>query len=154
MERSFAHFSEVINYVKGTTQAPLQLVRYLSGVNHGDKRIIVVDGEIYGAFIRRSKTGHWVNNVSGDGKCIKAEISDYEKNAIADTVGAYQKRGLHTLGYDFLQDDDGTWRISEINVGNVGGFARLQDLTKIPVMERLIDWLIYFAESSRTSTLY
>ena len=146
--RSFAHFSEVINYVKGTTQAPLQLVRYLSQVNQGDKRIIVVDGKIYGAFIRRSKTGHWVNNVSGDGECIKAEISDYEKNAIADTVGAYQKRGLHTLGYDFLQDDDGTWRISEINVGNVGGFARLQDLTKIPVMERLLDWLIYFAKSS------
>lgn len=145
--RSFIHFSEVIDYVRGTTQAPLQLVRYLSQVNQGDKRIVVVDGEIYGAFIRRSKTGHWVNNVSGDGECIEAEISDFEKDAIADTVGAYQERGLHTLGYDFLQDDDGIWRISEINAGNVGGFARIEELTHTTVMERLIDWLIYFAKS-------
>ena len=145
--RSFIHFSDVINYVQGTTKAPLQLVRYLSGVNQGDKRIIVVNGEIYGAFLRRSKTGHWVNNISGDGECVLAEISDYEKNAIAGTVGAYQERGLHTLGYDFLQDDDGRWRISEINAGNIGGFARLEDLTKTTVMDRLIDWLIYFAKS-------
>ena len=146
--RSFEHFSEVIDYVGGTTQAPIQLVRYLSQVNQGDKRIVVVDGEIYGAFLRRSKTGHWVNNVSGDGECIEAEISDCEKDAIADTVGAYQERGLHTLGYDFLQDDDGTWRISEINAGNIGGFARLEELTHTPVMARFINWLIYFAKSS------
>ena len=149
--RSFENFSEVIDYVKGTTQAPLQLVRYLSQVNQGDKRIVVVDGEIYGAFIRRSKTGHWVNNVSGDGECIEAEISDFEKDAIADTVGAYQERGLHTLGYDFLQDEDGIWRISEINAGNIGGFARLEQLTQATVMTRFIDWLIYFGKSTISS---
>ena len=146
--RSFENFSEVIDYVKGTTQAPLQLVRYLSQVNQGDKRIVVVDGEIYGAFIRRSKTGHWVNNVSGDGECVLAKINDFERDAIADTVGAYQERGLHTLGYDFLQDEDGRWRISEINAGNIGGFARLEQLTQTPVMTRFIDWLIYFAKSN------
>ena len=146
--RSFADFSAVINYVKGTTEAPLQLVRYLSRVNQGDKRIVVVDGEIYGAFLRRSKTGHWVNNVSGDGECVLAEISDFEKDAIANTVEAYQERGLHTLGYDFLQDDDGIWRISEINAGNIGGFARLEELTQTPVMSRFINWLIYFVKSS------
>jgi len=150
--RSFPHFSEVINYCKGSTEAPLQLVRYLDRVNQGDKRVVVVDGEIYGAYLRRSKTGHWVNNVSGDGECLLAEISDFERNAIADTVGAYQERGLHTLGYDFLQDDDGRWCISEINAGNIGGFARLEELTQTPVMDRFIDWLIDFAKSSSDPT--
>ncbi|ELS05559.1 glutathione synthase/ribosomal protein S6 modification enzyme (glutaminyl transferase) [Xenococcus sp. PCC 7305] len=145
--RSFEHFSEVMDYARGATQAPLQLVRYLSQVNQGDKRIVVVDGEIYGAYIRRSITGHWVNNVSGDGECILSDISDWERDAIADTVGAYQKRGLHTLGYDFLQDDDGRWRISEINAGNIGGFARLEQLTQTPVMDHFIDWLVDFAKS-------
>ena len=145
--RSVADFASVIDYVRGSTQAPLQLVRYLSQVNQGDKRIVVVDGEIYGSYLRRSKTGHWVNNVSGDGECVLAEISNWEKDAIADTVVAYQKLGLHTLGYDFLQDDDGIWRISEINAGNIGGFARLEELTQTPVMARFINWLIYFAQS-------
>ncbi len=58
----------------------------------------------------------------------------------------YQQRGLHTLGYDFLLDDQGSWCISEINAGNIGGFARLEQLTGKPIMKKLIDWLITFAQ--------
>ena len=121
-------------------------MRYLKRVDEGDKRVVVVDGEIYGAYIRRSQSGHWVNNVSGDGECTLAEITDAEREAIAKTVGHYRDRGLHTLGYDFLMDNDGTWRISEINAGNIGGFARLELLTNKPVVERLISWMIEFAQ--------
>ena len=142
----FNNFSQVIDYLTDQTSAPIQFVRYLKQVKQGDKRVVVVDGEIYGAYLRRSKSGHWVNNVSGDGECILADITDAEKEAISSTVGAYQARGLHTLGYDFLLDDDGVWRISEINAGNVGGFARLEQLTQTPVMARFVDWLIDFSE--------
>ena len=106
---------------------------------------MVVDGEIYGSYLRRSKSGHWVNNVSADGECTLVDISIEERDAIAHTVGHYQRMGLHTLGYDFLMDDDGTWRISEINAGNIGGFARLELLTGRPVMDRFIGWLLDFA---------
>lgn len=146
----YSDFYEVINYLQGTTGTPIQLVRYLQHVQQGDKRIVVVDGEIYGAYLRRSKSGHWVNNVSGDGECLLAEITDAEKNAIAHTVKAYQTLGLYTLGYDFLLDDDGIWRISEINAGNIGGFARLEQLTQTPIMARFIDWLINFANGKNT----
>ena len=146
-QRSFNSFAEVLSFITNQTSEPLQLVRYLNNVQQGDKRVVVVDGEIYGAYVRRSKSGHWVNNVSGDGECLLASITATEKEAIADTVAAYQSRGLHTLGYDFLQDDDGVWRISEINAGNIGGFARLEQLTQTPVMARFVDWLITFSEN-------
>ncbi len=143
--RTFAHFSQVIPYLQGNTEQPLQFVRYLNQVHQGDKRIIVVDGEIYGAFIRRSKSGHWINNISGDGECFLAEISDLEREAIEQTIIHYQSRNLRTLGYDFLMDEAENWRISEINVGNIGGFARLEQLTGQPIMQQLINWLIDFA---------
>lgn len=146
----FNDFSQVIKYAQGTTNQPLQLVRYLNKVNQGDKRVVVVDGEIYGAYIRISESGHWVNNVSGDGKCYLSDVSELEKEAIAATVVHYQQRGLHTLGYDFLMDDNGNWVISEINAGNIGGFARLQELTGQPVMNKFIDWLVKFAQSNQT----
>ena len=107
---------------------------------------MVVDGEIYGAYLRVSSSGHWVNNVSGDGQCILTDITPFEQEAIANTVTHYQKRGLHTLGYDFLMDDDGNWCISEINAGNIGGFARLEELTNQPVMHRFIDWLFQYSQ--------
>lgn len=148
-QHSFNDFSQVLDYLIARTPEPIQFVRYLKQVSQGDKRIVVVDGEIYGAYLRRSKSGHWVNNVSSDGECLLTDITDAEKEAISNTVGAYQIRGLHTLGYDFLLDDDGVWRISEINAGNIGGFARLEQLTQTPVMTRFVDWLINFSESKK-----
>ncbi|WP_204103901.1 MULTISPECIES: YheC/YheD family protein [Spirulina sp. CCY15215] len=144
--REFTLFSEVMNYLQQSQNDPLIFMRYLTRVDAGDKRIVVVDGEIYGAYIRRSASGHWINNVSKDGECFLAEITSEEKEAIAETVDAYRDRGLHTLGYDFLMDEAGKWRISEINAGNIGGFARLELLTSQPIMERLLTWLVKFAQ--------
>lgn len=147
---TFPDFSHVMkclqsDCINGNCEA-IQFCRYLPNTIAGDKRVVVVNGEIYGSYLRKSKSGHWVNNVSADGTCTLAGISEDEREAIAQTVGYYQQMGLHTLGYDFLMDDDGTWRISEINAGNIGGFARLEQLTGEPVMNRLIDWLLAFAQ--------
>lgn len=147
--QEFANFSQAFTYLQGTTHKPLQFVRYLSRVGAGDKRVVVVNGEIYGAYVRRSKSGHWINNVSSDGECFLADVTKAEREAIDGTVEHYRRRGLMTLGYDFLQDEDGTWRISEINAGNIGGFARLELLTGEPVMDRFLNWLIEFTESNR-----
>ena len=151
--RQFASFSEVMAYLQLNPRSVLQFARYLPTVHAGDKRVLVVDGEIYGAYLRRSRSGHWVQNVSLDGECTLAEIGDAERDAIARTVPFYSALGLHTLGYDFLQDERGDWRIGEINAGNIGGFARLQLMTGESVCDRLASWLIEFAnrESDRES---
>ncbi|MBE9028217.1 hypothetical protein IQ266_00420 [filamentous cyanobacterium LEGE 11480] len=143
--QTFSTFAAVMTYLLSHTDEPLQFVRYLSQVTAGDKRIVVVDGEIYGAYIRRSRSGYWVNNVSFDGDCILSEVTPAEQQAIAGTVEQYRSRGLHTLGYDFLLDHDGVWRISEINAGNIGGFARLEQLTGEAIADRFLNWLINFA---------
>lgn len=145
---SFANFSDVMRFLRGNSIEPIQFCRFLPRTDQGDKRVVVVDGEIYGAYVRRSKSGHWVNNVSADGECVLTDVTAEEREAIAHTVGYYRDLGLHTLGYDFLMDNDGTWRISEINAGNIGGFARLELLTGEPVMDRLTDWLLAFTQRS------
>lgn len=148
--RSFETLAQLLQYLQGNDPEPLQFVRYLNSVTAGDKRIVVVDGEIYGAYIRRSKSGYWVNNVSVDGECELAEISSDEQEAIEQTVGLHCDRNLHTLGYDFLLDDDGIWKISEINVGNIGGFARLEALSGEKICDRFINWLLNFAQGSNS----
>ena len=149
--QTYDSFGAVMQSLQSGQTEPLQFCRFLQRIDAGDKRVVVVDGEIYGSYLRRSKRGHWVNNVSVDGECTLAKVSAIEREAIERTVPHYQALGLHTLGYDFLLDDDGTWRISEINVGNIGGFARLELLTGNPVMARLINWLIDFAGRSQST---
>jgi len=143
----FNKFADVMNHLQVGQTEEIQFCRYLKHTDAGDKRVVVVNGEIYGSYLRKSKSGHWVNNVSHDGECTIADINDDEIEAIECTVNHYQDLGLHTLGYDFLLDDDGTWRISEINVGNIGGFARLELLTGKPVMNHLISWLLEYAQN-------
>ena len=49
------------------------------------------------------------------------------------------------VDYDFLLGDDHRWVISEINAGNIGGFARLETLTGEAVCDRLIRWMLNYA---------
>lgn len=149
--RVFSTFAAVMAYLQTGQTEPLQFCRFLHRTHAGDKRVVVVDGEIYGSYLRRSKRGYWVNNVSIDGECTLTDLSAAEVEAIQQTVKHYQALGLHTLGYDFLMDDDGTWRISEINAGNIGGFTRLELLTGQPVMDRFISWLIHYAQRPKCS---
>lgn len=149
--KHFSTFAQVINYIQNASSEQIQLMQYLQGVSAGDKRVVVVDGKIYGAYLRRSQSGYWVNNVSSDGECSLAQISNEELVAIQNTVSHYRNLGLFTLGYDFLLDDKGMWRISEINAGNIGGFARLELLTGKPILKQFISWLIDFAAASTVS---
>ncbi len=144
-QQIFESIAQALTYLMEGQSEPIQFVRFLNKVTAGDKRIVVVDGEIYGAYLRKSRRGHWVNNVSADADCTLAEITLSERVAIEQTVEAYQALGLHTLGYDFLMGDDGHWILSEINAGNIGGFARLEALTGEPICDRFIRWMLTFA---------
>jgi len=144
--QEFPDAGAMLSYVCGGWNA-VELVRFLPRVTAGDKRVVVVDGEIYGAYIRKSASGHWVHNVSSsDSMCYPAEVSEFERQAVAETVPLYRDYGFYTLGYDFLMNDDGRWLISEINVGNIGGIARLEQLTGASFMDRFLDWMVEFGQ--------
>ena len=46
-----------------------------------------------------------------------------------------------------IQDDDGVWRVSEINAGNVGGIFRLEELGITGVTDRFVGWLHRFVDA-------
>jgi len=152
-ERRFADLGSVLVELEQGGSEPLLFSRYLPRTLEGDKRVLVVAGEILGAYRRRSASGHWVNNLSQDGAPEPVTVTDDERAAIAATSPAYRRLGLNVLGYDFLLDDDGTPRISEINVGNVGGFATLERLGAAPAMQQLLGWIQAFANQPGSLTI-
>ena len=145
-ERRDTSLPELLKALQLGHQEPLQFSRFLRGTTAGDKRVVVVDGTILGAFRRRSSRGHWVNNRAAGGLCTADTIGDDERIAIAETWPQYRAMGLRILGYDFLMNDGGRWCISEINAGNVGGFKRLDALSQTNAMGQLLSWIQAFAE--------
>jgi glutathione synthase/RimK-type ligase-like ATP-grasp enzyme len=110
-------------------------------VVEGDRRIIVVDGEIYGAYLRVSPEGHWIQNVSYGAGCELMPVEARDREIVAATCQPYLDAGIHVLGYDLLQDDKGEWIISEINAGNIGGLFRIEYLGVPGVTDRFVNWL-------------
>ncbi|MGC6483436.1 MAG: GNAT family N-acetyltransferase [Synechococcus sp.] len=139
--RNSPSLEALLTEIKQGDDQPLQIVRFLSGTSAGDKRVLVVDGTILGAFRRRSNNGHWVNNLAVGGLCSTDSVGDCERMAIDATWPIYQAMGLRVLGYDFLRNDDGGWCISEINAGNIGGFSRLDQLNGAGAMQHLLKWI-------------
>lgn len=139
---SYSTLNEAVSALLALDNEPLQLVRYLKNGSYGDKRVLVVGSEIFGAFLRRSSSGHWVHNITSGGSFELAEVTDKEREIIHATLPHYHEEGVYTLGYDFLMDDDGSWTLSEINAGNIGGYGRLEQLTGEAVYSRLINWII------------
>jgi glutathione synthase/RimK-type ligase-like ATP-grasp enzyme len=143
--RGWPDFDCLFRHLTQGRREPLLLARYLPRVCEGDKRIVVVGGEPYGAYLRRAADGHWVQNVSRGGRCELDLVSDADRALVAQTSRPYLEVGINLLGYDLLRDDDGCWRISEINAGNIGGLFRLEYLGVSGVTDRFVAWLERFA---------
>lgn len=125
---------------------PYEFVRYLPNVTAGDKRVLVVEGDIYGAMLRMGAEGSWINNLTAGGRAFAATVTPGEADIVAATCGAYHEHGIYTLGYDFLLGDDGAWILSEINAGpNVAGYGEVERTSGVPVYARLLDWIAAFA---------
>ena len=140
-QRIFHTFDDLFAWLTAGGKLAVTLSKYLPRVIEGDKRIVVIGGDIYGAYLRKSSEGHWVQNVSLGSHCRLSIATAQERKIIAATQSHYHKQGLPVLGYDFLRDDKGKATLSEINAGNVGGLARLEQLGKSGTINRFVNWL-------------
>ncbi|MEL6130214.1 MAG: hypothetical protein AAFR24_12525 [Cyanobacteria bacterium J06627_3] len=140
---TYSSLRDVVNHLAEIDPAnEYEFVQYLKNIDQGDKRVFVVDGEIYGALLRKSQTGTWVHNVTAGAAYYPSTVTEREREIIANTYGHYSSRGVYTLGYDFLMGNDGEWILSEVNAGNIGGYDWHETVTGEPTMTRLIQWLI------------
>ncbi len=139
--RTFHGFSEMFLHMTKGSSEHILLMSYLPRVTEGDRRIVVMDGEIFGTYIRRSTSGHWVQNVSFGSTCDLMPVTEEDCRMVEATASYYQQAGIRLLGYDLLLDNSGTWKISEINAGNIGGLFRLEYLGINGVSDRFVDKL-------------
>lgn len=123
-------------------------MKYLRNVRKGDKRVVVVNGEILGAALRLPPKGSWLCNASQGGDSILAEVEERERqmaNALSEIL---LPKGIVIFGMDTLVDDDGQRILSEVNTLSVGGMKPLQDMSKQPVLKRAADLIMDYARKN------
>jgi glutathione synthase len=117
------NFGSLYDMFSVTFKEPWVIQRFLPEVKHGDKRIILVDGEFAGAVNRVPAADDLRSNMVRGGAAKATELSPRERE-ICDTLGpALRERGLLFVGIDVI---DGN--LTEINVTSPTGIRAISRL--------------------------
>lgn len=95
---------------------PVIVQRYLPEVRKGDKRIILVDGEVAGAINRVPAEGEARSNMHVGGRPEATDLTQREKDICAALGPELRKRGLLFTGIDVIGD-----YLTEVNVTSPTG---------------------------------
>jgi glutathione synthase len=99
---------------------PFMVQRFLPKVSDGDKRIVLVDGEIAGAINRLPKAGEIRSNLAAGGNAAKTQLTAREEEICARLAPELKRRGLLFVGIDVI---DGN--LTEINVTSPTGIVAI-----------------------------
>jgi len=105
-----------------TWREPHMIQAFLPEVAKGDKRIVLVDGEVAGAINRLPGAGEIRSNLAVGGSAEKSELTPRERE-ICDVLGPeLKRRGLIFVGIDVI---GGEW-LTEINVTSPTGIVAIE----------------------------
>jgi glutathione synthase len=116
--RNLASLIELFNT---TFREPHVIQKFLPEITEGDKRIVLVDGEIAGAINRVPGEGEIRSNLAVGGRAAKTELTPREKEICATLGPELRRRGLLFVGIDVI---GGQW-LTEINVTSPTGIVAI-----------------------------
>jgi glutathione synthase len=128
------NFGSLFDMFSVTFKEPWVIQRFLPEVKHGDKRIILVDGEFAGAVNRVPAADDLRSNMVRGGAAAATELSDREREICATVGPALRARGLLFVGIDVI---DGN--LTEINVTSPTGIRAIQRLNGPDVAAKVWD---------------
>jgi glutathione synthase len=99
---------------------PFMVQKFLPQVSEGDKRIVLIDGEVAGAINRRPKPGEIRSNLAAGGKAEQSNLSAREAEICAALGPELKKRGLLFVGIDVIAG-----HLTEINVTSPTGIVAI-----------------------------
>ena len=116
------------------SREPLIVQKFLPEVTKGDKRVILVDGEVVGAINRVPAKGETRSNMHVGGRAEKAELTARDREICAAIGPLLKEKGQILVGIDVIGD-----RLTEINVTSPTGIQELERFDGIDVAGRIWD---------------
>jgi glutathione synthase len=128
------NFGSLFDMFSVTFREPWVIQRFLPEVKHGDKRIILVDGEFAGAVNRVPAPDDLRSNMVRGGAAQSTDLSPREREICERLGPALRERGLLFVGIDVI---DG--HLTEINVTSPTGIRAIARLGGPDVAAKIWD---------------
>lgn len=117
------NYGSLYDFFAATFREPWVIQQFLPNVKHGDKRILLVDGEFAGAVNRVPAAGDLRSNMVRGGAPTDSDLTDRERDICARLGPSLREKGLILVGIDVI---DG-W-LTEINVTAPTGIRAIRKL--------------------------
>lgn len=116
-----SNLSALVELFNTSWVEPFMVQAFIPQVVQGDKRIVLVDGEVAGAINRIPGSGEIRSNLAAGGSAVKTELTETELEICAAMGPELKKRGLLFVGIDVI---GGQW-LTEINVTSPTGIVSM-----------------------------
>ncbi|WP_289034857.1 glutathione synthase [uncultured Roseibium sp.] len=134
--RDDLNYGSLYDFFAATFREPWVIQQFLPNVKHGDKRILLVDGEFAGAVNRVPAEGDLRSNMVRGGAARESELTEKEREICARLGPSLKEKGLILVGIDVI---DG--RLTEINVTAPTGIRAVAKLGGPDIAARVWDVL-------------
>ena len=121
VESDGANLSALMEVFNMTWREPHMVQAFLPDVAKGDKRIVLIDGEVAGAINRLPGEGEIRSNLAVGGSAEKTALTEKAREICAVWGPELKKRGLLFVGIDVI---GGKW-LTEINVTSPTGIVAI-----------------------------
>ena len=115
------NLSSMVELFQTVFREPFMVQEYRPEVKQGDKRIILVDGEIAGALNRVPQAGETRSNLHVGGTAVPVELNNRDREICASLKPELKRRGLIFTGIDVI----GPY-LTEINVTSPTGIRQVK----------------------------
>ena len=109
--------------------------RYIPEIVHGDKRILVIDGEVVPfALARIPQQGETRGNLAAGGRGVAQELSARDREIAEPLAPELKRRGILLAGLDVIGS-----HLTEVNVTSPTGFQEITKQKGFDVAAKFID---------------
>ena len=123
-----SNFNVILENFLNSNEEQFIIQNYIPEVKKGDKRIILIDGEVVGAINRIPAKNENRSNMHVGGKPIKTSLNKNDK-LICETISPHLKtKGLFFVGIDVIGN-----YLTEINVTSPTGIREINRLNKTKI---------------------
>jgi glutathione synthase len=119
--RDGANLASLIEMFNTAYREPHVVQAFVPEIAEGDKRIVLVDGEVAGAINRIPGAGEIRSNLAVGGSAAKTDLTETEREICAALRPELKARGLLFVGIDVI---GGKW-LTEINVTSPTGIVAI-----------------------------
>lgn len=114
----------------------IMIQRFVSAKRYGDKRILILNGEILGAFLRKPPVWDFRANLSIGGSMHRTFVTTSDRKLVGAIVPELLARGLYFVGIDVI----GKF-LTEVNITSPAGIPEINHFNKTRLEKAVVDFI-------------